>query len=64
MGGSASASQDYKRWQCFFCGLIYDERLGLPEAGLPAGTRWEDVPEDWTCPDCGAMKSDFQMEEA
>jgi rubredoxin len=52
----------YRRWQCFFCGFIYDEREGLPEAGLPPGTRWEDVPDDWTCPDCGAMKSDFQME--
>ena len=55
---------DFKRWQCFFCGFIYDERAGAPEAGLAPGTRWVDVPEDWSCPDCGAMKTDFQMEEA
>ena len=49
------------RWQCTVCGLIYDESKGLPEDGIPPGTRWEDVPADWTCPDCGAMKDDFQL---
>ena len=52
-----------KRWQCFFCGLIYDEAAGWPAEGVAPGTRWEDLPEDWTCPDCGALKSDFQMVE-
>jgi len=52
-----------KKWQCFFCGFAYDEALGLPEAGIPPGTRWEDVPEDWMCPDCGAGKADFAMIE-
>lgn len=54
---------DLKKWQCFFCAFIYDEALGLPDEGLPPGTRWADIPEDWVCPDCGAMKSDFQMME-
>ncbi len=53
-----------KKWRCKVCDFLYDEALGLPEEGIPAGTRWEDVPEDWGCPDCGAEKGDFEMEEA
>lgn len=50
-----------KQWECQICGFIYDEELGLPEEGVPAGTRWEDIPDDWCCPDCGAAKHDFMM---
>jgi rubredoxin len=50
---------DYKKWECVICGFIYDEALGLPELGIPAGTRWEDVPDDFECPDCGIGKVDF-----
>lgn len=50
-----------KKWQCQICGFIYDEAQGLPEEGLAPGTRWEDIPEDWKCPDCGVSKSDFDM---
>jgi rubredoxin len=32
-----------------------------PEEGFPPGTRWEDIPDDWECPDCGAAKVDFDM---
>ncbi len=52
-----------KKWRCLVCDFFYDEALGLPFEGIPAGTRWEDVPDDWTCPDCGAGKADFVMEE-
>ena len=52
-----------KQWECEICGFIYDENKGMPEEGIEPGTRWEDVPEDWTCPDCGAPKSDFEMME-
>jgi rubredoxin len=52
-----------KQWICSVCGYIYDEAMGDPEHGLAPGTRWEDVPEDWTCPDCGASKSEFDMVE-
>ena len=38
---------------------MYVEELGIPEDGIPAGTPWEEVPEDWTCPDCGVTKADF-----
>jgi len=49
-------------WQCALCAFVYDEAKGMPGEGVAAGTRWEDVPETWTCPDCSASKSDFQME--
>ena len=52
-----------RKWQCFFCGFIYDEAAGLPEAAIAPGTRWEEVPADWSCPGCGASKSDFAMME-
>ena len=55
--------QDWKIWECEICAFIYDEALGLPEEGLAPGTRWEDIPEDWACPDCGVAKSDFRMVE-
>ena len=38
------------------CGYIYDESLGDPEEGIAPGTAWEDIPEDWYCPDCGPLK--------
>lgn len=58
-----SEEQAYKSWMCIVCGLIYDEAEGWPDDGIPPGTRWEDVPEDWVCPDCGAGKEDFEMVE-
>jgi rubredoxin len=54
---------DYKKYQCSVCGYIYDEAKGDPEAGLAAGARWADIPEDWFCPDCGTAKSEFEMVE-
>lgn len=51
----------FKTWLCIVCGLIYDEALGWPEDGILAGTRWEDVPEDWICPECHVGKADFEM---
>lgn len=53
-----------KRWICSTCGFLYDEAIGYPEAGIPAGTRWDDIHYDWICPDCGEPKSSFQMEPA
>lgn len=53
----------WKKWQCYFCGMIYDEELGLPGEGIPPRTRWEDIPEDWVCVECGSSKSDFAMME-
>lgn len=53
---------NFRKWQCAGCGTVYDEAQGWPADGIAPGTRWEDVPADWTCPDCGASKADFQME--
>jgi rubredoxin len=52
----------HRVWQCLLCAFTYDEAKGMPEEGIAPGTRWEAVPESWTCPDCSASKSDFQME--
>jgi len=53
----------FKSWLCVLCGFEYHEEQGLPDEGIPPGTRWEDVSEDWFCPECGAGKSDFEMVE-
>jgi rubredoxin len=55
------SARDLKRYLCLGCGFLYDEELGLPEHGIPAGTRWSEIPEDWVCPDCGTPKSGFEM---
>ena len=54
-------SQQFQKYICLLCGFIYDEELGCPHENIEPGTRWEDIPDDWQCPDCGAMKSDFEM---
>jgi rubredoxin-NAD+ reductase len=51
------------KWECIVCGLVYDEARGWPDDGIAPGTRWEDVPEDWLCPDCGVGKEDFELLE-
>ena len=51
----------FARYQCPCCGYVYDEEQGHPREGFPAGTRWEEVPEDWNCPDCAVReKLDFE----
>ena len=50
-----------KTYQCVVCGFIYDEAAGMPEEGIAPRTRWEDIPTDWECPDCGVAKADFEM---
>lgn len=53
----------WRTWVCVVCGFIYDEAAGYPQDGIAPGTRWEDVPDWWTCPDCGVTKADFDMVE-
>jgi rubredoxin len=50
-----------RKWICTVCGFVYDEAEGIPEDGIAPGTAWEDIPDDWVCPDCGAPKEDFEM---
>ncbi len=52
-----------KKYVCMICGYVYDEALGIPEKGIAAGTKWEDLPENWVCPLCGAAKADFKEQE-
>ena len=52
---------DNKTWMGLICGWIYVEAAGDPEHGIAAGTVWADVPMNWTCPECGARKEDFEM---
>lgn len=52
---------DFKKYVCTICGHVYDEAMGDPDGGVPPGTFWEDVPDDWVCPDCGASKDDFEL---
>ncbi len=50
-----------RSWICRVCDYIYDESAGMPEEGIPPGTRFEDIADDWFCPDCGVTKSDFEL---
>ena len=58
---SAAKPKEYRVWQCLLCAFSYDEAKGMPDEGVPPGTRWEDVPDTWICPDCAASKADFDM---
>ncbi len=50
-------------YRCTICGYIYDPEMGDPENGVPPGTPFEKLPEDWTCPICGANKDLFEKED-
>jgi rubredoxin len=52
-----------RQWQCYFCAHIYDEALGDLEHGIAPGTPWDAVPDDWSCPECGAGKADYALME-
>jgi len=53
-------NKEYRNFLCVVCGFIYDEAKGDPDSGLAPGTKWEDIPEDWSCPECGVTKADFE----
>ncbi len=48
---------------CTICGFVYEEEKGYPEAGIAPGTKWEDVPDDFVCPECGVGKDMFEKQE-
>ncbi|EGN57632.1 rubredoxin [Hallella multisaccharivorax DSM 17128] len=52
-----------KKYVCTVCGWIYDPAKGDPDNGIQPGTAFEDLPEDWTCPECGVGKEDFEPED-
>jgi rubredoxin len=49
-----------KNWECTVCGYVYDPKIGDPDNGIAPGTKFEDLPEDWVCPECGAEKDQFE----
>ncbi len=53
-------STNGKRYQCLACNFIYDPALGDPDGGIPPGTNFEDIPDGWMCPVCGATKDMFE----
>lgn len=52
-----------QKYVCTVCQYVYDPEIGDPENRVVPGTKWEDVPEYWTCPDCGADKNYFTKYE-
>lgn len=55
------ADATWRRYKCMNCAHIYDEQLGDPETGIAPGTRWEDISDDWICPECGSEKRDYEL---
>ena len=48
------------KWQCIICGYIYDPAVGDPDNGISPGTSFEQLPDEWLCPECGAEKDQFE----
>lgn len=48
-----------QKYVCDLCGYVYDPAAGDTDNGVEPGTAWENVSDDWVCPDCGAGKDDF-----
>lgn len=55
------APKSSKKYVCKVCGWIYDPEIGDPDGGIKPGTEFEDIPDAWVCPVCGAAKSDFEL---
>jgi rubredoxin len=49
-----------QKWRCTICDYIYDPESGDPDNGVEPGTAWENLPDDWVCPDCGVEKDMFE----
>ncbi len=52
-----------QKYECTVCGYVYDPAVGDPDNDIPAGTSFDDLPEDWVCPDCGVEKEWFEPYE-
>ena len=50
-----------KKYICIICGYIYDEQLGVPDDNILPNTKWEEVPDDWCCPECDVCKDQFEI---
>ncbi|MDR2676677.1 MAG: rubredoxin [Endomicrobium sp.] len=52
-----------KKWKCILCNYVYDSAIGIPDDGIVSGTLFEQLPDDWVCPLCGASKDNFEISE-
>ncbi len=52
-----------KKYKCLICGYVYNPAAGDPDNGIEAGTEFEDLPDDWVCPECGVGKDEFESVE-
>ncbi len=50
------------KYKCMVCNYIYDPELGDPDSGVAPGTAFENLPDGWSCPICGAGKDDFEKQ--
>jgi rubredoxin/flavin reductase (DIM6/NTAB) family NADH-FMN oxidoreductase RutF len=57
---SEQGAKSMKKYKCLMCGYIYDPKTGDPDNGVEPGTAFEDLPDDWVCPDCGVGKEEFE----
>lgn len=53
-----------KKYVCSICSFVYDEAASALVADIAPGTKWDDLPDDWLCPQCGTVKEDFRDQEA
>lgn len=56
------AEKSYDKFKCKVCGWIYDPDKGYPEQNVAKNTPFEDLPDDWTCPNCGVGKDEFERD--
>ncbi len=49
-----------EKWRCSVCGYVYNPEIGDPESGIAPGVLFEELPDSWGCPDCGADKELFE----
>jgi rubredoxin len=57
---SATRRHNVQKYECLACGYVYDPEVGDPDNGIEPGTAFEDLPEDWVCPECGVSKDMFE----
>jgi rubredoxin len=60
---TSSRRVEMDKWECLACNYVYDPAVGDPDSGIAPGTAFEDIPEDWVCPECGVDKEMFEKVE-
>ncbi|MFC1624463.1 rubredoxin, partial [Candidatus Omnitrophota bacterium] len=60
--GILTGGEKMQKYRCSICNYIYDPSIGDPDGGIQPGTAFEDIPEGWVCPVCGASKDKFVKE--